>query len=154
MITAGLDIGYDAVRMIAIDHTGSGPVLHSIGVQRYDTPCSAENLFEHPENLTSAIRKVMENYGDPGWPVTIGIRNRYAVFLLPQVEKSMNAAQREEWLRWEAGHFVDDSLDHYILDSDSAGYQTDKTEDIFLVAARREVVTSLQSLSVAAGIAP
>jgi Tfp pilus assembly PilM family ATPase len=154
MITVGLDIGYDAVRLIAIDHTATGPVLHSIGAQRYDTPRSARNLFDHPDGLTDAIRQVMETYGDPGWPVTVGIRNRFAVFLLPQVEKKLNTNQREEWLRWEAGHFVDDSLDHYILDSDSAGYQTDKTEDVFLVAARREAVETVKSLVEAAGVAP
>lgn len=154
MITVGLDVGYDAVRMVAIDHTGSGPALHRIGAQSYDIPYSPEHVFNQPDDLTSAIRTVIETYGDPGWPVTIGIRNRFATFLMPQVEKRMKGNQREEWLRWEAGHFVDDSLDHYILDSDLTGYQTDQTEDIFLVAARRDAVETTQSLAEAAGVAP
>ena len=154
MITVGLDVGYDAVRMVAIDHTGSRPALHRIAAQSYDIPYSPEHLFDQPDYLTSVIRTVIETYGDPGWPVTIGIRNRFATFLMPQVEKRMKGNQREEWLRWEAGHFVDDSLDHYILDSDLTGYQTDQTEDIFLVAVRRDAVEKLQSLAEAAGIAP
>lgn len=154
MITAGLDIGYDAVRMVAVDQSGGKPALHRIGTQRYDKPRAPEHLFDDPEALTEAIRKVMEAYGDPSWPVTIGIRNRFVAYMVLQAESKMNAEQREQWLRWEAGHFVDDSLDHYVLDSASTGYHSDKVEDVFLVAARKEAVDTLQSLTEAAGVTP
>jgi Tfp pilus assembly PilM family ATPase len=153
-ITVGLDIGYDAVRMVALAHTPDGPSLQHIGSQPYARPCTPTTLFKQPEALVQAVQAVMAPCGDPAWPVVLGLRNRFSTIILPQIDKKMALSKSYEWLMWEAGQFLDESLDHYVIDIGLSEQETEQIRDVFLVAARRESVDMLGQVAEAAGILP
>jgi len=52
---------------------------------------------------------------------------------------------------WEAAQFLDESLDHYIIDIDLAGHATDTVQEALVVAARREPVDILRQIADSVG---
>lgn len=153
-ITVGLDVGYEAVRLVAIEHTPDGPVLHRVGAQPLPAPRTPAALFENAADVTAAIRTVFASYGDPAWPVVGGLRNRFATVLLSQVDQSADAQTQYDWLMWEAAHAVIDPLDQYVVDAALTGRESEATREALIVAAREPAVDALFHLLQDAGLAP
>lgn len=153
-ITVGLDVGYEAVRLVALEQTPDGPVVHRVGAQPLPRPRTPKSLFADPADVTAAIRTVFASYGDPAWPVVGGLRNRFATIVRTQVDKSADARAQYEWLMWEAAQAVIDPIEQYVVDVALTGHETVTTWDALIVAARQEPVESLFQLLQAAGITP
>lgn len=86
-ISVGMDIGYDAVRMVALARSGEGLRLHRFAVESYETLHTPLSLFRKPDDILQAVRKLVEKHYEPDWPVTFGLRNRFAAISTPQIEK-------------------------------------------------------------------
>lgn len=153
-ITIGLDIGFDAVRLVAVEHTPDGPILARLGLAVYDYPLSPITLFQNPDQIVSASRKVLSAHGGDGWPVTVGLRNRFASVIMAQIPKKKTLAQCYDGLIWEAGQFLDESVDHYILDVTVLDHIWEHTQDAIIVAARKEPITVTRASMTACGVEP
>lgn len=151
-ITVGMDIGYDAVRMVALVHTDDGQRLHRIGVEPYQSSYTPVTLFQHADEIAEAVRRLVASHYEPDWPVTFGLRNRFATVIIPPIEKKKSLAQNYDWINWEAVQCLDESLDHYIIDVALSGYEDGKTQDALVVAARREPVGIIREIAEAAGL--
>ena len=153
-ITVGLDVGYESVRLVAIERTGQGPRILRAASQPLPQQYSPKNLFSNTEEISSAIRSLMEMHSEPDWSVIVGLRNRFASIMLPQVDKDMDAKTTFEWLKWEAEHIIDGSINEYIIDVGPTKYETAQGRSVFIVAAREEAVESLLKSAQGAGVNP
>lgn len=153
-ITIGLDIGYDAVRLVAVEHAPEGPILTRLGLSAYDKPLLPVTLFQNPDQIISAARKVLSAHGGEGWPVTVGLRNRFASVIMAQIPKKKTLAQCYEGLIWEAGQFLDASLDHYIIDVSLLDHISEHAQDAIIVAARKEPINVTRASVISSGVEP
>ena len=153
-ITVGLDIGYESIRLVAIERSPQGPTLRRVGIQPLAHRYTPNDLFTNTEDVTAAVRTVIETHSDPAWPVVVGLRNRFATLMLPHVDKSMNPKTTYEWLMWEAEHVIDTPLDDHVVDIGPTGHETDTGKDVCVVIARQESVDALMELMQAAGVTP
>lgn len=153
-ITVGLDVGYEAVRLVALEQTPDGPVLHRVGIQSLPRPRTPRTLFADAADVSAAIRAVFASYGDPAWPVVGGLRSRFATIVRSQVDKSADAQAQIAWLMWEAAQVVIDPIEEYVVDIALTGRETKTTHEALVVAARTESVNALSQLFQEAGLTP
>lgn len=153
-ITIGLDIGYDGVRLVAVDHSANIPVLTRVGSAEYTSPLTPNTLFQHPDQISAATLKVLSAHGGDGWPVNVGLRNRFASVIMLQMPKKKTLAQCYEGLIWEAGQFLDESLDHYTIDFSLLDHPSDHVQNAIVVAARKEPVSVTSASVASSGVEP
>jgi Tfp pilus assembly PilM family ATPase len=153
-ITVGLDIGYDAVRMVAIEAMADGPCLRRIGERRLPTTYTPQTLFDNGAEISKAIQAVIADGCDPSWPVVIGLRNRFATVMIPHIGTEVPSKSVHDWIMWEAEQFTDDSISNYIVDISWTEHATDAGRDAFVVAARHEAVEALEAIALAAETTP
>lgn len=153
-VTVGLDIGYDAVRMVAIETMASGPCLRRIGERSLPTTYTPQTLFDNAAEISKAIQAVVADGCDPSWPVVLGLRNRFATVMIPHLDSEMPSKSVHDWIMWEAEQFTDDSISNYIVDVSWTEHSADSGRDAFVVAARHEAVEALEAIAVAAKTAP
>ena len=151
-ITVGLDIGYDAVRLVAIEKSRQGPLLRRIGEQPLARRYPPTTLLDHDEEISSAIRNILTEHSEPDWPVIVGLRNRFALVMIPRVDAKMPPKTAYDWLMWEAEQFTSESLSNYVVDIGWTDNTTETGRDVFVVAAHRESVEAMERITDSAGI--
>lgn len=153
-ITVGLDIGYDAVRMAAIEQSPQGPLLRRIGLQPLSQSYAPTNLLDQKDDIAGAIRKILAEHSDPDWPVIVGLRNRFATVLIPKLDASVPPQSTYDWLMWEAEQFTDEPISNYVVDFGRSDHMADGNRDVLVVAVRKDSVEAMQDIVDGAGITP
>ena len=153
-ITVGLDIGYDAVRMAAIEQSPQGPLLRRIGLQPLSRSYAPNNLLDQKDDIATAVRNILAAHSDPDWPVIVGLRNRFATVLIPKLDASTSPQSTYDWLMWEAEQFTDEPISNYVVDIGWSDQTVDAGRDVLVVAARQDSVEAMQGIIDSAGITP
>lgn len=154
-MTIGLDIGYDAVRLAALEQTATeGHIVNCVGVQPLTRSYLPHELLRAGEDVTNAIRTVMETYGNPDWPVVLGVRNRFATVARLAVDKSMDAKTSYRWMHWEIEQTVPDPVEQYAVDIAMTGHETETSREAFVIAARHESINTFLRYCEEAGVYP
>ena len=153
-ITVGLDVGYDAVRMVAIEQSPQGPLIRRIGEQPLAMTYAPTALLDHRDDISTAIRDILTTHSEPDWPVIVGLRNRFATVMIPRVDASMPPQTTYDWLLWEAEQFTDESISNYVVDIGWSDHTTETGRDVFVVAARQNSVNAMNDIIESAEITP
>ncbi|SVE04598.1 uncharacterized protein METZ01_LOCUS457452, partial [marine metagenome] len=153
-ITVGLDIGYDAVRMAAIEQSPQGPLLRRIGLQPLSRSYAPTTLLDQKDDIVAAVRNILAEHSDPDWPVIVGLRNRLATVLIPKLDASAPRQSNYDWLMWEAEQFTGEPISNYVVDIGWSNQTVDGGRDVLVVVARQDSVEAMQDIIDSAGITP
>ena len=153
-LTVGLDVGSGLVKAVVIDHSGPAPELAKVVITPLiDTAIVEGEVMDHGI-VADAIRQTLAATGAKTKHIVAAVGGRDVIVKKIQMER-VKEQQARELMRWEAEQHVPfdmDSveLDFQILDPDGDGLDM----SVLLVAAKRELVQSRQSLLNEAGAAP
>jgi len=150
--TVGLDVGSGLLKLVAIDHGKSEPVLSGVSV----TPVLADAIVEgeimDPGIVSDTIQGLFKTAGIKQKRVVVAVGGRDVIIKKIQVDR-MKESEAFDVVRWEAQQHVPFDieaveLDFQILDPEGEGLQM----DVLLVAAKRDLVEDKVQLLAQAGL--
>ena len=153
--TVGLDIGSGLIKLVAIQHGGGAePVLTKVAFTSVVDDAIVEGEVMDPGIVADAIRGLMQQSGIKAKQVVTAVGGRDVIIKKITMDR-MKEAEAREVIRWEAEQHVpfdmeNVELDFQILDPDSDGLQM----TVLLVAAKRELIETKQSLLADVGVEP
>lgn len=152
--SVALDVGSGLIKLVAVDHSRSEPVLSRVAV----TPVLADAIVEgeimDPGIVSDTIQGLFKTAGIRKRKVVVAVGGRDVIIKKIQVDR-MKESDAYEVVRWEAQQHVPFDieaveLDFQILDPESEGLQM----EVLLVAAKRELVEDKVQLLAQAGLEP
>ncbi|BAH39560.1 putative type IV pilus assembly protein PilM [Gemmatimonas aurantiaca T-27] len=150
-LTVGLDVGSGLVKAVVIDHSSGTPELAKVVITPLNDTAIVEGEVMDHGIVADAIRQTLSATGIKTKHIVTAVGGRDVIVKKITMER-VKEAQARELMRWEAEQHVPfdmDSveLDFQVLDPDSDGLDM----SVLLVAAKRELVESKQSLLQEAG---
>jgi type IV pilus assembly protein PilM len=150
-LTVGLDVGSGLVKAVVIDHSSGTPELAKVVITPLNDTAIVEGEVMDHGIVADAIRQTIAATGIKTKHIVTAVGGRDVIVKKISMER-VKEAQARELMRWEAEQHVPfdmDSveLDFQVLDPDGDGLDM----SVLLVAAKRELVESKQSLLQEAG---
>jgi type IV pilus assembly protein PilM len=152
--TVALDIGSGLIKLVAIQHGGGEPVLTKVAFTSVVDDAIVEGEVMDPGIVAEAIRGLMASAGIKAKQVVTAVGGRDVIIKKITMDR-MKEAEAREVIRWEAEQHVpfdmeNVELDFQILDPEGDGLQM----TVLLVAAKRELIETKQSLLGDVGVEP
>ena len=150
--TVALDIGSGLIKLVVIDHRSGEPVLTKVAFTSVVDGAIVEGEVMDPGIVADAVRGLLTSAGVKAKKVITAVGGRDVIIKKISMDRMKEAEAREQ-IRWEAEQHVpfdmdNVELDFQILDPEGEGLQM----MVLLVAAKRELVESKQSLLADVGL--
>ena len=150
--TVALDIGSGLIKLVAIDHGSGEPVLTKVAFTSVVDGAIVEGEVMDPGIVADAVRGLLASAGIKAKKVVTAVGGRDVIIKKISMDR-MKEAEARELIRWEAEQHVpfdmdNVELDFQILDPEGEGLQM----GVLLVAAKRELVETKQSLLADVGL--
>ena len=151
----GLDIGSRSLKAAEITESKRGRELKRFGMTDIPHGAIEDGTINDPEAVAESIRQLFKGYGIKERNVAISIGG-YSVIVKKIAVQTMDEAQLQETIHFEAEQYIpfdisDVNLDFQILGSN----ETNPNQmNVFLVAAKKEMVDDYFNLANLAGLNP
>ena len=150
--TVALDIGSGLIKLVAVTHGSGEPVLTKVAYTSVVDDAIVEGEIMDPGIVSDAIKGLMASAGVKARSVVIAVGGRDVIIKKISMDR-MKESEAREVIRWEAEQHVpfdmeNVELDFQILDPEGEGLQM----GVLLVAAKRELVETKQSLLADVGL--
>lgn len=150
--TVALDIGSGLIKLVVIDHASGEPVLTKVAFTSVVDGAIVEGEVMDPGIVADAVRGLLSSAGVKAKRVVTAVGGRDVIIKKISMDRMKEAEAREQ-IRWEAEQHVpfdmdNVELDFQILDPEGEGLQM----SVLLVAAKRELVETKQSLFADVGL--
>jgi type IV pilus assembly protein PilM len=150
--TVALDIGSGLIKLVAVDHGSGEPVLTKVAFTSVVDGAIVEGEVMDPGIVADAVRGLLASAGIKAKKVVTAVGGRDVIIKKISMDRMKEAEAREQ-IRWEAEQHVpfdmdNVELDFQILDPEGEGLQM----GVLLVAAKRELVETKQSLLADVGL--
>ncbi len=151
----GLDIGSRSLKAAEISESKRGRELKRFGMTDIPHGAIEDGTINDPESVAEAIRQLFKGYNIKERNVAISIGG-YSVIVKKIAVQTMDEEQLQETIHFEAEQYIpfdisDVNLDFQILGSN----ETNPNQmNVFLVAAKKEMVDDYFNLANLAGLNP
>ena len=150
--TVALDIGSGLIKLVVIDHGSGEPVLTKVAFTSVVDGAIVEGEVMDPGIVADAVRGLLSSAGVKAKRVVTAVGGRDVIIKKISMDRMKEGEAREQ-IRWEAEQHVpfdmdNVELDFQILDPEGEGLQM----SVLLVAAKRELVETKQSLFADVGL--
>ena len=151
----GLDIGSRSLKAAEITESKRGRELKRFGMTDIPHGAIEDGTINDPEAVAESIRQLFKGYGIKERNVAISIGG-YSVIVKKIAVQTMDEEQLQETIHFEAEQYIpfdisDVNLDFQILGSN----ETNPNQmNVFLVAAKKEMVDDYYNLANLAGLNP
>ncbi|HMU62091.1 MAG TPA: type IV pilus assembly protein PilM [Gemmatimonadales bacterium] len=150
--TVALDIGSGLIKLVVIDHASGEPVLTKVAFTSVVDGAIVEGEVMDPGIVADAVRGLLSSAGVKAKRVVTAVGGRDVIIKKISMDRMKEGEAREQ-IRWEAEQHVpfdmdNVELDFQILDPEGEGLQM----SVLLVAAKRELVETKQSLFADVGL--
>ena len=151
----GLDIGSRSIKAAQIVDSKRGPTLKHFGIVDIAHGAIEEGTINDPESVAQSIQQLFKSYGIKSSNVAVSIGG-YSVIVKKINVQTMAEEQLQETIHFEAEQYIpfdvsDVNLDFQILGEN----ETNPNQmDVFLVAAKKEMVNDYINLVNLAGLNP
>lgn len=150
--TVALDIGSGLIKLVVIDHASGEPVLTKVAFTSVVDGAIVEGEVMDPGIVADAVRGLLSSAGVKAKRVVTAVGGRDVIIKKISMDRMKESEAREQ-IRWEAEQHVpfdmdNVELDFQILDPEGEGLQM----AVLLVAAKRELVETKQSLFADVGL--
>ncbi|MGD9042392.1 MAG: type IV pilus assembly protein PilM [Desulfobacterales bacterium] len=151
----GLDIGSRSVKAAEIDESKQGRELKRFGITEIPHGAVEDGTINDPEVLADAIRQLFKGYNIKERNVAISIGG-YSVIVKKIAVQTMDEAQLQETIHFEAEQYIPFDISDVNLDFQILGEnETNPNQmNVFLVAAKKEMVDDYVNLANLAGLNP
>lgn len=151
----GLDIGSSSIKAAQIVDSKRGPTLKHFGIVDIAHGAIEEGTINDPESVAESIRQLFKSYNINGSNVAVSIGG-YSVIVKKIHVQTMAEEQLQETIHFEAEQYIpfdisDVNLDFQILGENEAN---PNQMNVFLVAAKKEMVNDYINLVNLAGLNP
>ena len=151
----GLDIGSRSIKAAQIVDSKRGPTLKHFGIVEIAHGAIEEGTINDPESVAQSIQQLFKSYGIKSSNVAVSIGG-YSVIVKKINVQTMAEEQLQETIHFEAEQYIpfdvsDVNLDFQILGENESN---PNQMNVFLVAAKKEMVNDYINLVNLAGLNP
>jgi type IV pilus assembly protein PilM len=151
----GLDIGSRSIKAAEILESKRGRELKRFGITEIPHGAIEDGTINDPETLAESIRQLFKAYNIKERNVAISIGG-YSVIVKKIAVQTMDEAQLQETIHFEAEQYIPFDISDVNLDFQILGEnETNPNQmNVFLVAAKKEMVNDYVNLANLAGLNP
>ena len=151
----GLDIGSRSIKAAEISESKRGHELKRFGITEIPHGAIEDGTINDPESLAESIRQLFKAYNIKERNVAISIGG-YSVIVKKIAVQTMDEAQLQETIHFEAEQYIPFDISDVNLDFQILGEnETNPNQmNVFLVAAKKEMVNDYVNLANLAGLNP
>jgi type IV pilus assembly protein PilM len=151
----GLDIGSRSLKAAEISESKRGPELKKFGITEISHGAIEDGTINDPESVAESIRQLFKAYNIKERNVAISIGG-YSVIVKKIGVQTMGEEQLQETIHFEAEQYIPFDISDVNLDFQILGQnQTNPNQmNVFLVAAKKEMVNDYVNLANLAGLNP
>ena len=151
----GLDIGSRSIKAAEISESKRGRELKRFGIIEIPHGAIEDGTINDPETIAESIRQLFKAYNIKERNVAISIGG-YSVIVKKIAVQTMDEAQLQETIHFEAEQYIPFDISDVNLDFQILGEnETNPNQmNVFLVAAKKEMVNDYVNLANLAGLSP
>ena len=151
----GLDIGSRTIKAAEIIETKTGQVLKKFGMTDIAPGLIEEGTINDPEDVAESIRQLFKSYSIKKRNVALSIGG-YSVIVKKINVQTMAEEQLQESIHFEAEQYIPFDISDVNLDFQILGPNENNPNqmNVFLVAAKKEMVNDYINLTNLAGLNP
>ena len=151
----GLDIGSRSLKAAEIEETKRGRNLKRFGITEIPAGAIEDGTINDPEAVAEAIRQLLKAYNIKERNVAISIGG-YSVIVKKIAVQTMDEQQLQDTIHFEAEQYIPFDISDVNLDFQILGEnETNPNQmNVFLVAAKKEMVNDYVNLANLAGLTP
>ena len=151
----GLDIGSQTLKATEISESKRGRELKRFGMTEIPHGAIEDGTINDPESVAESIRQLFKAYNIKERNVAISIGG-YSVIVKKIAIQTMDEEQLQETIHFEAEQYIPFDISDVNLDFQILGEnETNANQmDVFLVAAKKEMVNDYVNLANLAGLNP
>ena len=151
----GLDIGSRSLKAAEISASKRGPELKRFGTTDIPHGAIEDGTINDPESVADTIRQLFKGYHIKERNVAISIGG-YSVIVKKIAVQTMDEDQLQETIHFEAEQYIPFDISDVNLDFQILGpNETNPNQmNVFLVAAKKEMVDDYYNLASLAGLTP
>jgi type IV pilus assembly protein PilM len=151
----GLDIGSRTIKAAEIVETKKGQVLKKFGMTDIAPGLIEEGTINDPEDVAESIRQLFKSYSIKKSNVALSIGG-YSVIVKKINVQTMAEEQLQESIHFEAEQYIPFDISDVNLDFQILGPNENNPNqmNVFLVAAKKEMVNDYVNLANLAGLNP
>jgi len=151
----GLDIGSRSIKAAQIVDTKHGPTLKHFGIVDIAHGAIEEGTINDPESVSESIQQLFKSYNIKESSVAVSIGG-YSVIVKKINVQTMAEEQLQETIHFEAEQYIPFDISDVNLDFQILGENESNPNqmNVFLVAAKKEMVNDYINLVNLAGLNP
>jgi len=151
----GLDIGSRTIKAAEIIETKRGQILKKFGMTDITPGLIEEGTINDPEDVAESIRQLFKSYSIKKRNVALSIGG-YSVIVKKINVQTMAEEQLQESIHFEAEQYIPFDISDVNLDFQILGPNENNPNqmNVFLVAAKKEMVNDYVNLANLAGLNP
>ncbi len=151
----GLDIGSSSIKAAQIIDSKRGPTLTHFGIVDIAHGAIEEGTINDPESVAESIRQLFKSYNIKNSNVAVSIGG-YSVIVKKIHVQTMAEEQLQETIHFEAEQYIPFDISDVNLDFQILGENESNPNqmNVFLVAAKKEMVNDYINLVNLAGLNP
>ena len=151
----GLDIGSRTIKAAEIIETKKGQILKKFGMTDITPGLIEEGTINDPEDVAESIRQLFKSYSIKKRNVALSIGG-YSVIVKKINVQTMAEEQLQESIHFEAEQYIPFDISDVNLDFQILGPNENNPNqmNVFLVAAKKEMVNDYVNLANLAGLNP
>jgi type IV pilus assembly protein PilM len=151
----GLDIGSSSIKAAQVADSKRGPTLKHFGVVDIAHGAIEEGTINDPESVAESIRQLFKSYNIKESNVAVSIGG-YSVIVKKINVQTMAEEQLQETIHFEAEQYIPFDISDVNLDFQILGENESNPSqmNVFLVAAKKEMVNDYINLVNLAGLNP
>ena len=151
----GLDIGSRSVKAAQIIESKRGPALKHFGIVDIPHGAIEEGTINDPESVAESIQQLFKSYNIRENNVAVSIGG-YSVIVKKIIVQTMAEEQLQETIHFEAEQYIPFDISDVNLDFQILGENESNPNqmNVFLVAAKKEMVDDYINLVNLAGLNP
>ena len=151
----GLDIGSRTIKAAEIIETKRGQILKKFGLTDIAPGLIEEGTINDPEDVAESIRQLFKSYSIKKRNVALSIGG-YSVIVKKINVQTMAEEQLQESIQFEAEQYIPFDISDVNLDFQILGPNENNPNqmNVFLVAAKKEMVNDYVNLANLAGLNP
>nr|HDN01252.1 type IV pilus assembly protein PilM [Deltaproteobacteria bacterium] len=151
----GLDIGSHSIKILELSSNGTGPTIKSIGRALIPPQAIVDGSIKEPDKVARVLKALLDNLRPKIKYAATSIAG-YSVIVKKIIVPYQDEGEIERNLIFEAEKYVPFEIEEVYVDFHALDKEHKKNSgtEIFLVAAKREIVDEYASLTQEVGLSP
>lgn len=151
----GLDIGSHSIKIVELSNNGTSPTIRCVGRALVPPRAIVDGSIKEPDKVTDVLKVLLDNLRPKVKYAATSISG-YSVIVKKIMVPYQDEGEIESNLIFEAEKYVPFEIEEVYVDFHAldGGHKTSSGTEIFLVAAKREIVDEYAAIIQEVGLSP